>query len=321
MPTHGRADRLSEVLVPLLEDPATSEVVVAVDGADAEAEAVLRGLAERDARVRWVVLDDSVGTARAKLAAARASTAELLVLLDDDVRALPGLVSRHLAAHRERAGLVVVGAMPVETVGERRVLDDLAGRVYQRNYEQAQDTFRASADNVLSKLWGGNVSVRREDYLALADKILRYPRVAHEDAHFGLSARSAGLVGRYDDSAAAVHLHQRTWAGMLDEAERQGRGQRALHRIHHPDQPFASDALPEPLNPLVEWVVLHSDGPRVRRLMLSVLRLASAACLTLGTESTSVRLAFAGTQIARRVGRLDESVDQLVASAAATRER
>ena len=60
------------------------------------------------------------------------------------------------------------------------------------------------------------------------------------------------------------------------------------------------------------------DGPQAHALLA---RLASAACLTLGTESTSVRLAFAGTQIARRVGRLDESVDQLVASAAATRER
>lgn len=317
MPTHRRADRLGQVLRPLLADPATAELVVVVDGADEATEQLLAALAQEDPRLQWHVLEPSVGTARAKLVGARAATADVLVLLDDDVEALPGLVGRHLQHHVDRSGLVVVGSMPVQPWPEPDPLDSLAASIYRRNYEHACELYSDDPSQVLDGLWGGNISVRRTDYLALAPQILRYPRLAHEDGHFGRVAAAAGLRGVYDPDAAAKHLHRRTWAGMLRESERQGRGQRALHLLHEPGTPFLADELPEPLHPLVSQVVRRSDRPGARRALLGSLRRLTLVSLTLGRTQTAVRLAFAATQITRRIGRRDREVDDLVAAKAA----
>ncbi len=316
MPTHKRAGRLEQILKPVLQDPATAELVVVVDGADPSTEQLLARMADTDSRLQWHVLEPSVGTARAKLVGARAATADVLVLLDDDVQAQPGLIGRHLEHHVSTGGLIVVGSMPVENWPERDPLDTLAASIYRRNYEFACEHYSRDPAHVLTILWGGNISVRRTDYLALAPQILLYPRLAHEDGHFGRVAAAAGLRGVYDPAAAAQHLHRRTWAGMLRESERQGRGQRALHLLHRPDTPFRSDELPEPLHPLVALVVRRSDRPGARRVMLGALRLATLTSLWLGRTQTAVRLAFAATQIVRRTGRRDDTVDDFVAASA-----
>lgn len=320
MPTHRRADRLPQVLRPVLEDPATAELVVVVDGADPATEQLLTTMAQEDSRLQWHVLEPSAGTARAKLLGARASTADVLVLLDDDVEALPGLVGRHLQHHVDTPHLVVVGSMPVQDWPEPDPLDSLAASIYRRNYVHACEEYSRDPAQVLAILWGGNISVRRADYLALEPQILRYPRLAHEDGHFGRVAAAAGLRGVYDPAAAAMHLHRRTWAGMLRESERQGRGQRALHLLHNPGTPFRDDELPEPLHPLVAQVVMRSDRPGVRRALLGALRRATLAGLRLGRTQTAIRLAFAATQITRRLGRRDAAVDALVAASAAEGE-
>lgn len=316
VPTHGRAARALPVLQAALADPATSELVVVVDGADADAERVLADLAAADERVRYLVLEPSVGTARAKLAGARAASAEVLVLLDDDVLPEPRLVSRHLQRHQDQPSLLVVGSMPVDPAPSHSRRDRLAGAIYQRNYETARSAYRRAGTVPGDQLWGGNLSVRRADYLRLTDQLLRYPRLAHEDTHLGLVAERAGLTAVYDEQAAAVHLHHRTWAGMLRESERQGRGQRALHLLHSPALPFPADELPEPLHPVVAPVVLRSDRPAVRRLVLLVLRTATTAALALRREGLAVRFAFAATQVARRAGRRDSGVDAVVAACA-----
>ncbi|MCU1692036.1 MAG: glycosyltransferase [Frankiales bacterium] len=315
MPTHGRAERLPEVLTPLLLDPTGAEVVVVVDGQDPEAERLLSELAVEHPQLRQLVLDPSRGTARAKLAGAEAATGDVLVLLDDDVRAEPGLLARHLDRHRTADHLVVVGAMPVEDDDAARV-DALAGRVYARNYADTVADYSDDPGCILGQLWGGNLSVRRTDYLALGPQLLRYPRLAHEDQHFGRVARAAGLVAQYEPAAAAVHLHQRDWAGMLRESERQGRGQRALHLVHDAGTPFDDRRLPEPLHPLVARVVRASDVAPVRPALLAALRLATAGTLAVGRPDVAVRFAFAATQVTRRAGRRDPTVEALVADCA-----
>lgn len=312
LPTHARVAQLPRVLEAVLADPATSELVVVVDGPDPAAQTLLATLAGWDRRVRAIVQDPDQGTARAKIAGARAATSEVLVLLDDDVLAGPGLVGRHLAWHQQHCGLIVVGAMPVPGTLSRGSADALAGLVYQRNYAATCARYLSRPETILDALWGGNLSVRRSDYLSLTDELLNYPRLAHEDRHFGLVARAAGLHACYDPLAAAVHLHRRTWAGMLAESERQGRGQRALHRLHRPQVPFAADALPEPLHPLVERVVLATDTAASRRAVLALLRLAASGAMLLRREELAVRFCFAATQVARRRGRRSADVDALV---------
>ena len=66
---------------------------------------------------------------------ARAATGEIVLFIDDDVLANPGLVTGLYARrHAERTADVVVGYMPV-TPSQRRNSDDFALRLYASEYE------------------------------------------------------------------------------------------------------------------------------------------------------------------------------------------
>ena len=104
---------------------------------------------------------------------------------------------------------------------------------------------------------------------------------------------------------------------MLREAERQGRGQRALHLLHGPGAPFEPDALPEPLHPAVAQVVLRSDGREGDGPCSRSCGSPPRSVLLAGRQRLAVRLSFAATQIARRKGRRSAEVDTMVAECAA----
>ncbi|MDV6375361.1 glycosyltransferase [Deinococcus arenicola] len=96
-PTRGRPDlllsrALRSALAQTLRD---IEIIVVVDGADPATEAALAGV--QDARVRVIVLPQSVGGAEARNVGARAARADWVALLDDDDEWLPHKLEAQLA--------------------------------------------------------------------------------------------------------------------------------------------------------------------------------------------------------------------------------
>lgn len=144
--------------------------------------------------------------------------------------------------------------------------------------------------------------MRRSDYLALREEILRYPRVAHEDRHFGLVAQAAGLRGRYDDSLVVHHRVTRGWHGLLRESLRQGQGDGALHALHPQLGPVDVDEPLEGANPLVKAIVRRTDRDGPRRAVLGSLHGLTTAADRLRLTRTAERAAFAATLVARRQG-------------------
>lgn len=307
IPTHHRASYLASAIEPLLCDEAAAEVIIVIDGADAATVETLEAMEGAGGRLRWYVLEPSQGAARARWHGIRRACCDIVLMLDDDERAHDGLVSGHLAHHQRRDHLLVVGSVHMDFGRDRPVLDRVVARAYEKTYASAMSDFASNPDSILDGLWGGNVSAPRSDLLAMESEILRFPRLPHEDQHFGIVAKARGMAALYDPDLRADHQYSRTWNAMLSDAEAFGRAQRVMARLHPELGDFDANAIPEPLNPVVELAVRASDIPWVAGAELSVLKTATWVMESLAARLTAERLLFVASQIARRRGRRQSS--------------
>lgn len=233
--TRGRPHLLAGLVDAVLADPGATELVVVVDGEPAPPEggpspsmAALADLAATRPRLTAVAVPHSGHLRALEIGVAR-TTAEVVLLLDDDVVPTCNLATGHARRHAGRYGLVVVGSMPVALPDGRPGAGTL---LYARDYDRHLANLRSGRYGVLDHLWMGNVSLRRLDAerVGLGDTAFRASY--HTDRELGLRLAAAGLVGVLDEDLAAVHLHRRTTAAFLNDARRHGAGLAALHAVH-----------------------------------------------------------------------------------------
>jgi glycosyltransferase involved in cell wall biosynthesis len=212
IPTRGRPRLVARTLAAVLADPATSEAVVVVDGHDPETEDTLDGYARDDARVRIAHAPAAAGVPRGEQRVrdhgAALARSDVILALDDDIVAAPGLVSGHAGWHATDGDVVVLGYMPVAPPPAGRRWS-AANRLYAESYERACDEFEAHPDSILAGMWGGNFSVRREHWLR-ADELEKVSvDFMHTDREFGLRLRQLGLRARFDRRLQALHHDER----------------------------------------------------------------------------------------------------------------
>jgi len=255
--TFNRRDSLLETVVPLLADPAATEVVVVVDGSRDGSFELLQTLAREEPRLKPLFVENA-GQVAAQTAALAIVSGDVLLLVDDDVVASPGLVSGHARRHAESENVVVVGYMPTR-VPPDGAPDAFTTLLYAEEYERASRTYSDDPTTILRGLWMGNVSMRREDcqrigFLNPHSEAARY--VYHADRDFGLRCLKAGLTGVHDRGLHGEHRHVRSLRAFLRTARHQGADTVALHRFHSdvlgplPPRPVTVD-LPRPMAVLV----------------------------------------------------------------------
>lgn len=255
MPTYRRRDRLHAVLAPLLADPAALEVVVVVDGSDDGSIELLRDLARTQPRLR-PIWQENAGEGAARHAGVRAATGDVVLLLDDDVVAEPGLVAGHAARHGDGVPRVVVGYMPTP---EPRP-DDAAAfatRLYAEAYEGRCARYESEPETVLRHLWAGNISLPREACLDVGLSSDAFTERYHPDRELGLRLLEAGLEGVFDRSLRATHHHDRGLDAFVRDARSQGAGWTLVHLLHPQSAgPLPADrfraGLPRPLAALID---------------------------------------------------------------------
>jgi glycosyltransferase involved in cell wall biosynthesis len=231
VPTYQRAQVLPAVLAPLLADPALRELIVVVDGSSDATMQVLSELSARHPTLRHVWQPNS-GAGAARQRGVLEARGDVVLLLDDDVVAAPGLVSGHAAEHERRPGRVVLGSMP-PVLPSPRSPGHVTTVLYAKAYEHACAQFRAHPERILEGFWSGNVSMPRD----LAVRIgLDDPELTDlfpsEDRELGLRLRAAGVEAVFCPELAATHLHSRTLGRFTDDSRRQGRALQALHARH-----------------------------------------------------------------------------------------
>lgn len=233
VPTHDRRDNLPRVLPPLLDDPAALEVVVVVDGStDGTVELLERMSAEHPRLV--VEVGEGLGAVGANQRGLERARGDVVLFVDDDVVARPGLVTGHARRHAEATARVVVGYMPTDRPAPRRP-GTFATYLYADEYEARAASYERDQSLVLQRLWMGNVSLRRDDALRVGlapggD----FGAARHGDRDFGVRCAKAGLEGVFDRALAGDHVHHRTLAQFVGDSRRQGRGRAMLH-LRYPD--------------------------------------------------------------------------------------
>ncbi len=297
VPTYMRRDNLRAVVEPLLADPATTEVIVVVDGARDGSIELLTAWATTEPRLRPLFIDNR-GPAGAQQAGVEHATGDVVLLLADDVIAGPGMVAGHARHHEAERGLVVVGYMPIAAPDGSRRPGDFATELYAVEYERVCERYERDPGAVLANLWGGNVSLRRADCLRVPVYTPSFPEHYHEDQDFGIRCAKAGLRGRFDRGLLARHAHTRTPEQFLRDARKEGAGKVAIHR-EHADLlgPFDASTLEAGLPAPARWAVRLGRRPRARDLEIAALRRTTSAAGRMRLYPVELRAA----QLARRI--------------------
>jgi hypothetical protein len=234
VPTYNRAPVLARCLDALAaQSPGPDEVVVVDDGSTDDTRSVI---ASRE----WVraVHQPNGGRAAAKNAGVAAARGDIVLFIDDDVIATPGLVHLHASHHRERsdeheAMLGHVTWSPEVEVTRHMYWLENGGPLF--HFHEIDDR-----ENVSWKmLYTCNVSLKRS-FLEPFDESLPI----FEDSELAYRLTQRGLRLRYDPEALGHHL--RTEAPARTEARMRevGSAAAALHRkwpeLYEPPPPMSA---------------------------------------------------------------------------------
>lgn len=212
IPTFNRAGALLEALAALAAQtlPADRfEVIVADDGSTDATEADLAAF-KPQYRLELVRQQNRGAAAARNLGASRAA-GRIILFLDADMIAVPGLLERHLASSRLHGPALVIGPRapypaakcdPVVTLLEFG-LDRIDPR-----WSKLPPTFQ--------EVFTCNVSLPAESYRALRGFDEDFPASGYEDTEFAYRATKLDLPIVFDGDALAYHNHPLTLKQYLD---------------------------------------------------------------------------------------------------------
>jgi glycosyltransferase involved in cell wall biosynthesis len=235
IPTRGRPAYLDVALASVMPqaEEMGAEVVVVVDGSDSATDAVARA---RGAEI--VPLVGATGVSAGRNAGARATNAELVVLIDDDISAPPGWLEAILSGARRYSQHDVFGG-PI-----RPVLEGGGPRACGREPMPITSLDLGPSDVDAEIVWGANMAIRRRALEAVGP---------FDDALSGCGdeeewlARYRATGGRIRYLAGAAVEHRRTAAdatvsALARAAYARGRSARR-YDVHRGAQPSTAAEL------------------------------------------------------------------------------
>ncbi len=266
IPTRDRCDPLRRTLdaLALQTVPAAAfEVIVVADGCRDNTAPHVRSL-DLPFALR-VVEQPATGAAAARNRGADRATAPILLFLDDDMEASPGLLGAHLASHRSHPGKVALGYFRLPR--DRGDADIVVSHVDIWWGDRFTSMCRESHRFSFVDLFTGNVSLPRDLFFLSGGFDEQFHGRAGEDYELAVRLLKQGAMFRFVPEASCIHHDRPTHRRVIERAYAEGRGH-VLIASRHPET--------FPALPLREaadggpWVRI-GPGIRLRPWVMSVL--------------------------------------------------
>jgi len=232
IPTCGRAATLRRTLSALLQpefDLTRAELIVVSDGPDPPTGALVMELA-RDAPCAVRLLEQPrQGQGRARNRGIAAAAGRVVLMLDDDIAAAPGLLAAHARRHDNCDDVVVTGALPMALVEP----EPAHCRVV-REWWDSELRELASPHHVASfrDFVTGNVSVPRARLLEVGGFDEAFTGYGREDYELGFRLHRAGLRFVHEPRAIGVHHYDKPAIAWLRQFSSMGRADVIFARKH-----------------------------------------------------------------------------------------
>lgn len=204
IPTHNRLPYLRKCLNALASQQipqAEMEVIVVADGCTDGTASALEA-ASHDFPLE-VISQSASGAAAARNRGVAASRAPLLLFIDDDVIASPGLVKAHVSAQGAHERCVAIGPYLLEKPGSGDYVREQLYRYWNRIFERlSRVDHQAHAGDVMA----GNLSMARSTFERAGGFDSRFVGCGVEDHEFGIRLLEVGARIVYLSEAHARHL-------------------------------------------------------------------------------------------------------------------
>lgn len=264
IPTCCRAATLCRTLDTVLRqdyDLTRAEIIVVCDGPDPETRALIAELSH-DARCALRLIEQPrQGQGRARNRGIEAALGRVVVMLDDDIAAAPGLLAAHMRHHGERDDAVVTGALPLapwpEEAAHRRMVREWWDDELR---EMASRSHRATFRDFVT----GNVSVARARLADVGGFEPAFTGYGREDYELGFRLQQAGLRFIYEPSAVGVHYYEKSPLEWLRQFRSMGRADVKFARKH----PASVDEVMA-LSPFPRWPGVAHAIPWLERFVLA----------------------------------------------------
>jgi len=277
IPSHQRREALRRVLLSLAEqsaDASAYEVVVSIDGSTDGSEEMAASL-----EVPYE-LQIAAGPARGRAAACNTGLAlargEVLIVLDDDMRAGEGFVERHRSHHPPGSRRCVVGAAPIEL----DAASPHAARHAQGKFnEHLERLARPGHEFTARDFYSGNASLRTEVLREAGGFSESFAVYGNEDVDLSLRLRERGVEIRYDPEALAVQSYDKDLRALAADTSQKGHTATILARAH--PSAFGELKLANPWDGSRPWLAKRSVLLWLTRRLPSVRQatIATAALL------------------------------------------
>lgn len=220
IPTYERCESLKRALTALSRQTFPFddyEVIVSVDGSTDSTMEMIKGFqAPYELRTIW---KPNGGRSVARNRGIEEAKGEVLIFLDDDMEALPGLIERHFERHRSKHRICVLGNIPVS-------ISDHSPPLHIHIAETVYVPFlaRLSSPNYRFQgleFYSGNFSIRRELLLETGSFNPGYN--ISEDSELGIRIANAGIEVVFDPGAAAMQHIEKDFAQFAEFTVERGK--------------------------------------------------------------------------------------------------